>query len=594
MLKDAESVRIRNALGFVDSENPLQVQVGDGINTTDVSQNPNTSNNELLVNLESYLSSENSSTEELLANNSFPGASIDFKDYSIASVAVYADVAGTISIQQSSDGTNWRWTDDYTISAGLSESYVVQKIAQYLRVVYTNGITDQGSFDLSTILSRQNTRGSSHRIGDTVTDDDDGELTKTVLAYKQSPDDIYRNIDVQNPLPVDGDSLYCKDIWVDESDIGDFSGDVCNLVDDLHTVITNTTATNPKEIFIHFNRTIVSNVVGLGAFIGNFSNVEIQIVNSGGVFTTVIDESSNNTKYTSKTFQLPVTTGFNGVKIKFHTADTITLSNLVVLKTRGVVARLQAAKQDNTVIDINATNGGNLKISLEELENQISVNANSQLKTTLFDSVGNEIESKLNAAFSDNLDGSHGQVTASAMFGRVDNDTLVPIKIDGSTQDIQAIEHEHAEIHGGDHYNFCDYSAAGLASGVVIEFVLTTADTDKLPHLVFEVWSATGATIELFAGSTNVVGGTPLIPRNNRTDSINTSGVTVVQDPASITDGVRAAGFLAGAGRTAGFASRGKENILTRNTTYMIRITSTASQNRISWCADWYEHTDRN
>jgi len=47
--------------------------------------------------------------------------------------------------------------------------------------------------------------------------------------------------------------------------------------------------------------------------------------------------------------------------------------------------------------------------------------------------------------FADNLDGVNGLVTASALYGRVDNDTLAPVKVDGSTQDIQMIEHEHTD-----------------------------------------------------------------------------------------------------------------------------------------------------
>lgn len=36
-------------------------------------------------------------------------------------------------------------------------------------------------------------------------------------------------ISVQNPFPTDGDSVYTKDVWIDESDIGDYSagGTLC-------------------------------------------------------------------------------------------------------------------------------------------------------------------------------------------------------------------------------------------------------------------------------------------------------------------------------------------------------------------------------
>jgi len=176
-------------------------------------------------------------------------------------------------------------------------------------------------------------------------------------------------IDVQNPVPTDGDSVYRKDVWLDQSTSTDFTGgDVIDLFDNLHSVITNTTSNNPKTILVHFNRTIVSNVVGLGAYIGDFSNTKIEIGVSGHTFTTVIDESAVNTKYTSRTFQLPITAGINALRITFNTTDTISLSNIVMLKSTSVVARLQAAKPDNTITDINATTAGNLKVAIEEME----------------------------------------------------------------------------------------------------------------------------------------------------------------------------------------------------------------------------------
>ena len=57
-------------------------------------------------------------------------------------------------------------------------------------------------------------------------------------------------ISVQYPLPCDGDSVYCKDIDIDNSDIGNFSGDVCDLFDSLKSLISNTTSDNPKSIKI--------------------------------------------------------------------------------------------------------------------------------------------------------------------------------------------------------------------------------------------------------------------------------------------------------------------------------------------------------
>lgn len=190
--------------------------------------------------------------------------------------------------------------------------------------------------------------------------------------------------------------------------------------------------------------------------------------------------------------------------------------------------------------------------------NEALVNNDGQLKTTLYDEGG------------------------------------IPISVDDSTETLQVIEYEHHEIHSGSHYNYCDYSL-NESSGNTIELVITQPDTAKWAHVTFEFYASEGATIELYEGTSGVTGGTTITPRNNNRNSINTSVLTIIKDPAAITtDGTRAAGFLAGGGRTAGFSSRDKENVLKQNTSYLIRITSLAVSNDISWCGEWYEHTDKN
>jgi hypothetical protein len=170
----------------------------------------------------------------------------------------------------------------------------------------------------------------------------------------------------------------------------------------------------------------------------------------------------------------------------------------------------------------------------------------------------------------------------------------ISASVDDSTETLQTIEYEHHEIHSGSHFNYCDYQT-GVALNGTIEFVMTVPDTTEWPHLAFLVYSSTGALLELYEGTTGVSGGTSITPRNNNRNSSHASTVTLVKDPASITsDGTRASGYVAGAGRTAGFAERNRELVLKRNTAYLVRITSTASSNTISWCAEWYEHIDKN
>lgn len=174
-------------------------------------------------------------------------------------------------------------------------------------------------------------------------------------------------LDVHHPLPVDGDRVYHKDVWDNECDLGDFSGSIADLFDNLHTVIVNSTSTNPKEIFIHFNETIVSNIIGFGTYGGgNFSNIKVYIVNSGNVETLVLDESTDSTKRTTATYPIAATAGFNALRIQFHTADTVSLSNLVIPKVRFNVSRLQAVKPDGTVDNVAMTVGGGLKTAITD------------------------------------------------------------------------------------------------------------------------------------------------------------------------------------------------------------------------------------
>jgi hypothetical protein len=167
------------------------------------------------------------------------------------------------------------------------------------------------------------------------------------------------------------------------------------------------------------------------------------------------------------------------------------------------------------------------------------------------------------------------------------------VRIDRSTNTVQTIEYEHHEIHSGSHYNYCDY-ALGQASGAIIEFVLTTPNTTAETHLLFDATGSTGLSLELYEAPTGIVGGTAITPRNNNRNSLNTSAVTIVKDPASIaTDGTRAAGFVVGANKTGGAVARSNEFVLALNTLYLVRITSLANSNNISWCAEWYEHTPK-
>lgn len=156
--------------------------------------------------------------------------------------------------------------------------------------------------------------------------------------------EAYKDVDVQYPLPTDGDSIYAKDIdtdnsittdWVDLDSTGEnvavipFTG--------LFTRIQNATTDNPKTLTLYFNRTVLASGVGLGTNIGgNFSNVKVVLLGSGGTERSAVDESADSTVYTSQIYTFEEDVFFNAMRLEFHTANTITLSNITAQKTTNV------------------------------------------------------------------------------------------------------------------------------------------------------------------------------------------------------------------------------------------------------------------
>jgi hypothetical protein len=141
------------------------------------------------------VSSVNSSSTPLAGGATFTGTSEKTEGYGVIYVNVTANVASAtdgLSIQQSSDGTNWDHTDDFTISAGATKNFSINAHSKYYRVVYTNGGSVQASFRLQTIL-KINGRPSSHRVQDAIADDDDAELVKSVIT-SEDPSGVVRNI----------------------------------------------------------------------------------------------------------------------------------------------------------------------------------------------------------------------------------------------------------------------------------------------------------------------------------------------------------------------------------------------------------------
>jgi len=241
---------------------------------------------------------------------------------------------------------------------------------------------------------------STDTVTVTATDLDIRDLTSasdSVEVLQDTHDDLNANaniqvsntdVTVQNPLPVDGDSVYSKDVDVANSSIGGFSGAVTDLFDSVTSNISDATGTNPKFVEVALNRPHEFIEMTISTDTGNFSNVKIVAKDSSGATVVTIDDSASATDYTQNTY---VADSFHAstLRFEFHTTDAVTLGFIQIEKIIHNVSHLHALKPDGTDTAIDATAGGNLKISMEELESGISSNSNSQLNVTRFDASGN-------------------------------------------------------------------------------------------------------------------------------------------------------------------------------------------------------------
>jgi len=152
------------------------------------------------------VSTVNSSTATLGIGGVFTGTSEDMTEYADIRVTVFADQASAtdgLSIQQSSNGTNWDVTDVFTIAAGAGRTFAIGSSAKFFRVVYTNGGVAQGAFRLQTIFHKTFHKPSTNRPADARTNETDTEEnTSFLMGYNGTTWDRLRST-TANGLAVD-------------------------------------------------------------------------------------------------------------------------------------------------------------------------------------------------------------------------------------------------------------------------------------------------------------------------------------------------------------------------------------------------------
>jgi hypothetical protein len=147
------------------------------------------------------VSTDNSTATPLGISGVFTGTAEEVSEYGTISVGVFADVASAtdgLSIQFSTDGTNWDHIDTFTIPSSTGKIFTVGPSARYYRVVYTNGTTAQASFRLQSVFKLSAPKPSSHRIQDSISTNDDAELVKAILSGEDITTGDFVNIEADN------------------------------------------------------------------------------------------------------------------------------------------------------------------------------------------------------------------------------------------------------------------------------------------------------------------------------------------------------------------------------------------------------------
>lgn len=124
------------------------------------------------------ISTANSSVANLAGAAVFTGTSEDVSDYAEVRVMVYSShgsATNGLSLQQSTDGTNWFQTDVWTVSPTTSIVVGIGVAARYFRLVYTNGATLTTTLQIQTIFHKVRTKPSSNRPSDARTNELDAE-----------------------------------------------------------------------------------------------------------------------------------------------------------------------------------------------------------------------------------------------------------------------------------------------------------------------------------------------------------------------------------------------------------------------------------
>jgi hypothetical protein len=179
-----------------------------------------------------------------------------------------------------------------------------------------------------------------------------------------------------------------------------------------------------------------------------------------------------------------------------------------------------------------------------------------------------------------------------------DAQIVMPVGYDPAT-DIQCyIGIEHYKVHTNSHFYFTFSEILNEDANSI--FFLSTPDSERWAHMLFEVEGSTRTELYLYENA-SYSGGSLLSTFNNNRNSIETSsmvmkrGSTIVETGSLIFSQSRGfAGATPNVAPLLGLIERGQEIVLKQNTGYFFEIISRGNDNSVSTILEWYEHTSLN
>lgn len=337
------------------------------------------------------ISQTNSSDVPLIGGGTFTGDWIDTTGIGIVYISAYSDVGSAtdgLIVEQSTDGITAHFDDVFTIPADLGKNFSINPHAKFLRVRYINGPIAQTVFALQTKLNH-NGLASSHRVRDDITTEEDARLVKSILSIKANASNQYKNIELNNPMPVNSGQLFQSDVSLINSDMGTFSGTPIDLLDNRWSAVTDSTANNPKVIILEFERPLQTSIIGIAAESGNFSNTVIKYGIGPSPDFTLIDESADSTLKTLLIApSIPI--ALTRIRLEFHTVNPVTLTAVNLAKSRQTIAQIQGIDPSGELKTIGSSYQNNLNVGIFEYGDTSSIDAFARLRMsqpyTLFDS----------------------------------------------------------------------------------------------------------------------------------------------------------------------------------------------------------------